>query len=337
MRFEPTTEQLEFQASVRSLLQRHWSPRHLRVAWDGQLDDALQVWARLAELGVLGLVVPEVVGGAGATHVELVLAMEEIGYAGYPLPVGETAGVVADALAQDPRGHAPLKAMLSGRAQTAVSTHPDLPVPYALRADQVLALREETVHLVPGASCEWVAVPTQDPTRAVGRGNPPTSPSTLIATGPTAQRASAALWVVHAAELLGLSQRMIDLTRDYVLDRRQFGVPIGAFQALKHRLADCAVSVEAARGLTWYAAYALEAEPEAALLAARTAKSAASSAAWLTNQAALQLHGGIGFTWEHDLHLWLKRAQALERAHGNTADHRLHIGRLLVDQFAPIG
>ncbi|WP_298752847.1 acyl-CoA dehydrogenase family protein [uncultured Serinicoccus sp.] len=332
MRFEPTDEQREFQASVRSLLQRHWSARHLRGAWDGQSEQAQYVWQRLSELGALALLVPEERGGAGASHVELALALEEMGKAGYPLPVGESAGVVADLLARELGRDDELSALVNGSMVAVVSATANAPVPYGQYAERILALRGDEAHLIATKDCGLAAVPTQDPTRGLAMGEIVTGPQTLVAHGAAVGRATTAVWLVQAAELLGLSQRMIDMTRDYVVERRQFGVPIGAFQSLKHQLADCLVQLEAARGLTWYAAYAIDAEPEAALLAARTAKSAASNAAWVTNRVALQLHGGIGFTWEHDLHLWMKRSQALERAHGSTREHRLHIGRQLVDK-----
>jgi alkylation response protein AidB-like acyl-CoA dehydrogenase len=104
---------------------------------------------------------------------------------------------------------------------------------------------------------------------------------------------------------------------------------------LKHRLADVAVAVEAARSLTWYAAYACSHEPERAGRAARTAKGAAGEAGATAGAAALQLHGGIGFTWEHDLHLWLKRAQALQYAYGDTSDHRVALGAGLLERRVP--
>jgi alkylation response protein AidB-like acyl-CoA dehydrogenase len=112
------------------------------------------------------------------------------------------------------------------------------------------------------------------------------------------------------------------MTTSYVKARQQFGRPVGSFQAVKHRLADAHTAVEQARAATWYAAYALAMHQEDAVIAASIAKVQASEAEASANAAALQLHGGIGFTWEHDLHLWLKRGKALEQAYGSASAHR---------------
>ena len=123
--------------------------------------------------------------------------------------------------------------------------------------------------------------------------------------------------------------RLLETTTAYVKARQQFGRPVGSFQAVKHRLADAHTAVEQARAATWYAAYALANGLDDAPVAASAAKAVASDAEAFANSASLQLHGGIGFTWEHDLHLWLKRGKALEQAYGSAAAHR----RLIADHL----
>jgi alkylation response protein AidB-like acyl-CoA dehydrogenase len=288
---------------------------------------------------VLGMVVPEEHGGAGGSHVELALALEEIGYHGVPDPVLETAFVAASILAccGEPRVRDRwLPAIASGEAVVGVSLDEPRLVVHGAQADAVLVARGAELHLVPAERAEWRPAVTQDPTRRLALGKFHLEGSTLLADdAAVVDRARTAARTASAAVLIGISQRLVDMTIGYVLEREQFGQVIGSFQALKHRLADSAVAVEAARSLTWYAAYAFSNEPANAGQAARVAKGAASSAGATVNAAALQLHGGIGFTWEHDLHLWLKRGQALERAYGSAADHRVAVGAQILDRHAP--
>jgi alkylation response protein AidB-like acyl-CoA dehydrogenase len=133
----------------------------------------------------------------------------------------------------------------------------------------------------------------------------------------------------HAAELLGASARMLDVTVQYAKDRVQFGRPIGSFQAVKHRCADMLVDVEGMRSAVYYAAWCLAAGHPDASLAASTAKTWCSDAARRVMASALQVHGGIGFTWEHDLHLYLKRAQLDAMCFGDATYHRSRVARLL--------
>jgi alkylation response protein AidB-like acyl-CoA dehydrogenase len=133
----------------------------------------------------------------------------------------------------------------------------------------------------------------------------------------------------YAAELLGAAQRMLEATVDYAKVREQFGRPIGSFQAVKHRCADMLVDVEGMRSAVWYAAWAIDADAEDRSLAASTAKAWASDAGMRVMNSALQVHGGIGFTWEHDLHLYLKRAHLDAMLFGDASYHRERIATLL--------
>jgi hypothetical protein len=137
--------------------------------------------------------------------------------------------------------------------------------------------------------------------------------------------------VATAAELLGLADRMIVLAADYARERHQFGKPIGSFQAVKHLLAGAQVKLEFARPVVYAAAWSLdEGEPDASR-AASVAKACASDAASEAARVSLQVHGALGYTWECDLHLFLKRAWALAAAWGSAADHRAQVLDSLVD------
>src|SRR5438045_7504923 len=131
-----------------------------------------------------------------------------------------------------------------------------------------------------------------------------------------------------AAESTGVAQRAMEMAVEYAKDRKQFERPIGAYQAVSHRCAQMLLEVEGARSVTYYAGWALDHEPESAPLAAAMAKAYASDAGWRVSAAALQVHGGIGFTWEHDLHWFLKRAKTDGVLYGSARDHRERVAEL---------
>jgi alkylation response protein AidB-like acyl-CoA dehydrogenase len=135
--------------------------------------------------------------------------------------------------------------------------------------------------------------------------------------------------VAVAAELTGLAQRAMEMAVDYAKEREQFGRPIGSYQAVSHRCAQMLLDTEEARSLTYYAAWAADAEPESLPLAASMAKARASDAAWRVTASALQVLGGIGFTWEHDLHFLLKRAKVTGELMGTTRQHRERVADLV--------
>ena len=135
--------------------------------------------------------------------------------------------------------------------------------------------------------------------------------------------------VAVAAELVGVAQRAMEMAVDYAKEREQFGRPIGAYQAVSHRCARMLYDTEEARSLTYYAAWVADAEPETLPLAASMAKARASDAAWTVTATSLQVHGGIGFTWEHDLQFWLKRAKAAGELFGPSRIHRERVASLI--------
>jgi alkylation response protein AidB-like acyl-CoA dehydrogenase len=199
------------------------------------------------------------------------------------------------------------------------------------------------VHAVPAADVIVTPVASLDPTRRLGTVGWEPSPATVIASGHPAGSALRALadraTVATAAELLGLADRMITLAAGYAKERQQFGKPIGSFQAVKHLLAGVQVKLEFARPAVYAAAWTLG-DGELAGSADGTrrvslAKAYASDAATDAARVSLQVHGAIGYTWECDLHLFLKRAWALADAWGSAADHRRRILASLVDEVRP--
>jgi len=142
-------------------------------------------------------------------------------------------------------------------------------------------------------------------------------------------RARDTIMVAVAAESVGVAQRAMEMAVEHARDRKQFGRPIGVFQAVSHPCAQMLLEVEGARSAVMFAAWALDASPEEAGLAAAMAKAYASDAGWRVPAAALQVLGGIGFTWEHDLHFWLKRGRANAAAWGDARWHRARVADLI--------
>ncbi len=213
---------------------------------------------------------------------------------------------------------------------------PAAPVAGAVGADLLVLANSSTdssrhgeIHLVDAASVTVDAVSSLDPTRRLGNPNWTPTPATQVLAGPEAVAAISRLAdraaVATAAELLGLTQRMIGLAAEYAKERHQFGKPIGSFQAVKHLLAGAQVQLEFARPVVYGAAWALDHAAPDASRAASVAKAYASDAATEAARVALQVHGAIGYTWECDLHLFLKRAWALAEAWGSAADHRTSV------------
>jgi alkylation response protein AidB-like acyl-CoA dehydrogenase len=345
--FAFTAQQLEFRDAVRQVLAKECTTDDVRRAYDTPLERTSRStrWATMAELGVTGLTVPEDQGGLGLGLVDLVPLVEEAGRFALPEPLTTTTGIAAPLVA-DLAGAGSLATELlvgiaAGRRTVAVADArwPGTPVAGADGADALLLVHDGAdgpeLHALDRSTTTVTAVPSLDPTRRLGRPEWRPSAATVLAAGEaaraalttTADRAA----VVTGAELLGLADTMIELTAAYAKDRQQFGKPIGSFQAVKHLLADARVLLEFARPVVYGAAWALDVGAPDASRSASAAKAYASDAASEAARVALQVHGAIGYTWECDLHLFLKRAWALAEAWGSAADHRARLLDSLLD------
>jgi alkylation response protein AidB-like acyl-CoA dehydrogenase len=336
MHFAFDEQQLEFRAQLRAFTDKECTPAQLREAWASDLGWSPTRWRALGDMGVVGLTVPTEHGGMGLGLLDLVLLLEEAGRSGLPEPVLETTALGVPVLlstsgpwAEAHRG-AWLARVAAGDAVVALGTEDMSGVPGAAGADLFLLERGGDVHAVPASEAAVVLRPVLDGARRLGRVEWEPSPSTLVASGAAAGEVLASLAsrgaTGSAAMLVGIAERLIAMAAQYALERNQFGRPIGSFQAVKHHLADASVRVEFARPAVYRAAWSLTVGVPEAGVHASMAKSLASDAATLAARAALQVHGAIGYTWEHDLHLWMKRAWALAAAWGDAADHR---GRVL--------
>jgi len=340
MHFAFTEQQLEFRDAVRQVLTKECTTDDVRAAYDAPSARSSR-WATLAELGVTGLTVPENFGGLGLGLVDLVPLVEEAGRVALPEPLGTTVGIAAPLLVDlSAEGHgdaaAPLLAALAaGNLTVAVadSRWPSAPVAGADGAELLLLVDDGPggpgLHALDGARTTVTPVSSLDPTRRLGTPEWTPSPDTLLVAGNPARDAIAMTAdraaVTTGAELLGLADAMIALTADYARDRQQFGKPIGSFQAVKHLLAGARVLLEFARPAVYGAAWALDSRHADATRSASVAKAYASEAALEAARVALQVHGAIGYTWECDIHLFLKRTWALAEAWGSAGDHRARL------------
>jgi alkylation response protein AidB-like acyl-CoA dehydrogenase len=311
MRFVLDAEQRQFAASLHDLLTGAGVPDVARRWADGDTEPGRALWKRLAGLGVTALAVPEEHGGLPAGAVDLVVALEELGHHAVPGPVIESIAVAPTLLAGDGDR---LAALAGGELIATVAAPPH--TPYALDADVaglVLVVDGNEVSLGEPAD----PVPSTDPTRRLFPAR---------ATSRLGQDTGAAFDVgalACAAQLIGAGRALLEAAVTHACRREQFGRAIGQFQAVQHQLADVHVGLELARPLVHAAALAMGSGTASRDVSA--AKVAAGQAAQRAVRAALQVHGAIGYTREHDLWLWLLKVPALVRAWGTPGFHRTRV------------
>jgi alkylation response protein AidB-like acyl-CoA dehydrogenase len=336
MRFGFSEEQQLFQTSIRTLLEKECPPERVRALWDTETGRSPDLWAKLAEVGLTGLLVPERHGGLGMDEIDLVLPLEEAGRVALAEPVLETAVAAAllrDAADQD-LAASWLPRVAAGEAILTVGHAANPCVADAHVANLLLLTHGEELHAVPRSATRLGRQPCLDGARRLFRVDWQPSTGTFLAAGAEARRLldaafdRAALCV--AAQQLGIAERLIDLAVDYARQREQFGRPIGSFQAIKHMLASVQVRIEFARPVVYRAAFSVARGAATRPTDVSHAKAAASDAAVLAAKTALQVHGAIGYTWEVDLHLWMKRAWALEATWGSGGWHRARVGRAIL-------
>ncbi|MFD3533853.1 acyl-CoA dehydrogenase family protein [Streptomyces sp. NPDC058664] len=326
MRFLLDDEQSEFARSLDGMLAVADTPGAARAWAAGDSAPGLALWSRLAEAGVFALAVPERHDGLGPLPVELAVAFTELGRHAVPGPVVETVAAAAllDRLGEEETATAWLPRIAAGKAVVSLCV-PAAGSPYALdpdTADAVLVVEGDTVRL---AEATGPVQPSADPVRRLAR---PLG-GTVLARGPAVAAAAAHATEVAAlataAQSLGLGRALLDRTVAYVGQRTQFGVPIGSFQAVKHRLADTLIALEFARPLLHSAALALARGADRSSAEVAAAKVTAGEAAYAAARTALQLHGAVGYTEELDLALWIRKARPLRDAWGAPAACRAHV------------
>jgi alkylation response protein AidB-like acyl-CoA dehydrogenase len=321
--FGLTGEQEQLADAERSWLGRNDPIERLRQALDKApitVDPAAV--AHAAESGLLALLTPDV----GGTHVDLAVCSEEHGYAASSLPLADIA--IACWLLERAGLHEAERAangeLLVGLARAVDLVTSPVPMAAEMTGFAVVMRTDDGEFVALVREPKLSAMTTLDLSRSWARLDLDGSALDWVALpAGTLQHVRDALAVHRAFDALGGASRLLEMTVSYALQREQFGAAIGSFQAVKHHCANMAVGVEAGRAALWAAALSLDEEPDdarsrACSAAVAYAKSAASEVAGT----ALQVHGGIGFTWEHDLHLFLRRIKVDEAVDGTVAEHR---------------
>ena len=353
MDFGLSPDQILLKDTVRRWLETECPTSRVRAIMESDTGHDGALWEGLAELGVAGLHVPAAHGGSGLELLDVALAAEELGRACTPGPflacalataalqasgneavaarwlpdIARGRAIVTFALGED--GDEWDAARLATRARSGALTGRKPLVPYAAVADAIVVAAQDDAG--PGLwlvergapGLEVTPVRGTDMTRRLGAVELGGAPATKVAAGRTAiDRARDAGLVLVAADAYGGARRCLDMTVSYALTREQFGQPIGAFQAVKHQLADLATDLEPSLSLLWYAAHAWDHLRDRAERHAAIAKAHLTDLYDRATRVATELHGGIGFTWEYDLHLWFRRA-VFDRAFlGEAAHHR---------------
>ncbi|AMW08213.1 acyl-CoA dehydrogenase [Streptomyces qaidamensis] len=326
MRFLLDGEQREFARTLDGMLGSAGTPGVVRSWASGDHGPGRALWGRLGEAGVFALAVPEEHEGVGPLPVELAVAFGELGRHAVPGPLAETAaaGALLGRLGGD-AAHVWLPQLASGKAVASLCVLSPGGSPYALdadAADAVFVVDGDTVRL---ADSHGPVQPSADPARRPAR---PLG-GVVFAQGPAVTAAAAyaadVAALVTAAQALGLGRALLERTVEYVRQRTQFGVAVGSFQAVKHRLADTLIALEFAQPLVYAAALALAADDPAAGREVAAAKVSACEAAYGAARTALHLHGAVGYTAEPDLSLWIRKARPLRTAWGTPAVCRARV------------
>ena len=319
-------------------------------------DSAL--WSKLTHQGYTGIIFPEEYGGVGLGKVELMLLMEESGRALLPGPFFSTvvlAGSVLDAVASPAHKKQYLAPICRGEVRSTVAIVEDSGnwdlrslemtssngkltgekffVSDAAIADFLIVVARDGVFVVDSKARGLRITPLQgmDLTRKLYVVEFSDTPAEKLTSTSDLSRPFNIATAALAAELVGGMQRTLDITVEYAKTRKQFGKPIGMFQAVQHQCADMYLETESSRSAVYYAGWALEENAPDAATAVSIAKMYASDAARTVGNRGIQIHGGMGFTWENDLHLYYRRAKSSETAFGDASFHRERIASAVVD------
>lgn len=321
MNFEFSEQQEEFRTTARALLARFCSSDRIRQAIAAPEPFDRDLWKQMVDLGWLAVDLPPEAGGFGTGFVEATILLEEIGRALAPVPYLPTLLAIA---ALHRAGEKDLLGELSsGEHIGAVAWEKQLAVS-APQADVIVAAAADGVRVLDSGAVR--SEPAMDLTRTVGWAD---GTGRRIGDEPDAEDLLQRGAVASSALLLGGAARVLEMATQYAMDRRQFGRPIGSFQAVKHHCADMLVDVEGMRSVVYWAAWCVDEHHPDAAIAASSAKIWCADAGPRVIETGLQIHGGVGFTWEHDLHLYLRRAKVNEMLYGAAAEHYERLVSLL--------
>jgi alkylation response protein AidB-like acyl-CoA dehydrogenase len=356
MNFEFTDDQRAIKRTAHDFLAARYKLEAVRELAESERGFTDEQWRELSELGWPGVIVPEADGGLGLGAVELVVIQEEMGYALAPSPFFSSvcAALLLVAAGTDEQRAEWLPRLAAGEARGTLAVwdegsgwSPDhseaepadgalaatkIAVPDAATADLVVLAGADGRHYLAEPDAPGVSVtPSRslDATRKLYTVELDGARVEPLAHEPErVVHAYATIVAALAAENVGVAQRALEMAVEYAGDRKQFDRPIGSFQSVAHRCAQMLLEVEGARSLSYWAGWALDHEPSTAQRAASMAKAYASDAGFRVTASSIQVHGGIGFTWEHDLHFFFKRAKANAYAFGDARWHRDRVAAL---------
>jgi alkylation response protein AidB-like acyl-CoA dehydrogenase len=342
MEFNFTEDQRLLQETVRDFLVGECPVEHVRGLWETETGRSPEFWAKFAEIGVPGLLVPEELGGLGMNEIDLVLVLVEVGRAALAEPVVPTAAVAVPLLRECGNlalAEAWLPRVAAGEALVAVAQPTSPLVPDAHVADLLILRDGDALYAVPREDAQLTAQPSNDPSQKLSTIEFEPQEDRKIASGAEADRLETAALdrgaLACAAQQLGVCEQLIAMSVEYTSERKQFGVPIGSFQAVKHHVADLKVALEYARSHVDRAAHSVARNVATRSTDVSMAKISAGQAALDASAASLQVHGALGYTWEQDLHVWMRRAWTLDLAWGSTAWHRERLASALFDDALP--
>lgn len=345
MNFAFSDDQLRTRNTIRSFMMTEIFPELLRELWETDSGRSDNIYGKLARQGITGLSVPAESGGLGGDEVDWILINQELGYYAVPDSLHLTAQLAGGLLSALPTKSSVRKEWLPrvayGEARIAVG-HPINPFVADAHCAHLLLLHHEgEVHAVRPNAIKATLNPSIDPSRRLFQVEWTPSVKTRIADAAT----GSSLWdemlergsLACAGQLLGLTQRMLDLAVDYADQRRQFGKPIGTFQAIQHQLTNIALQLEFAKPVAYKAAYAFAHRLPNREVFSSHAKLAAADVAWLAARSGIQIHGANGYTWDSDLQIFAKRAWAIDAAWGTRAFHKARVADALLRGKQPIG
>jgi len=340
MDFTFTQEQQEMADALRRLLTDICAPAQMRRVFDGADRQSEARWQGLAQLGLFGVLAREADGGLGLAPVDFVLLAQAAGRAALPEPLCEQAGLAVPALAELPGAKESVPPAAAGRDRVAVvhAQNPHALVPPGVT--HWLLCEADGVYLYAAGEVEALAIPSVDAARQLARPQVACDAAHRRAQGAQAQRLAQQMLergaLYAAAQCLGLTEKLLALAVDYAKQRAQFDRAIGSYQAIKHQLANVQVRLEFARPVVYAAAACLSEDARSAARISH-AKLAAGDAADLAARTAMQVHGAMGYSWEVDLHFYMKRVWALLGAWGDRSFHARRVQALLTDGAFALG
>ncbi|HEY4451494.1 MAG TPA: acyl-CoA dehydrogenase family protein [Solirubrobacteraceae bacterium] len=334
MDFGFTDDQREIQRTARQLLAERARPERVREHAEARRTDAA-LWSELCELGWPGIAVAEEYGGQGLGRIELSILCEELGRSLAPVPflASVMAATVIEHAGTPAQRERWLPGLAAGETVGALAVAGDGVVDLMVSGAEahVLVLVEEdgSGRVLAAEEADVTPLESIDPTRSAAR---------IVAADDAGEALGDACagigrsLVAVSSELVGVCDRALEMTVAYVKERKQFGVPVGAYQAVSHRCAQMLLETEKARATAAFAAWSADADPDGLAEAAAMAKAAASDAGREVTASAIQAHGGIGFTWEADVHWLFKRAQLDAVLLGGAGHHRARLATIMADR-----